>query len=266
MDNNKASLYITGDTHRHWVERLSYKNFTESKNFDPNKKDSTFVLVAGDFGIWHDSKEQRYNLKFLEEKPFTTLFVDGNHENFCLLNNEFPVEEWNGGKVHRINSSVLHLMRGQVYTIGGKSIFTFGGAASHDIEDGILDPSDPNFQLQKKELMHRGRRYYRILRENYWCTELPSEDEMEEGIANLAKHNNYVDYVISHCAWSSLQSYITKGNEEYQPDILTEYFEKLNETIRYKCWFFGHYHENTGLIQYYGKSVRGLYDDIIKVF
>lgn len=28
---------------------------------------------------------------------------------------EYPVEIWNGGKVHRINDSVIHLMRGQVF-------------------------------------------------------------------------------------------------------------------------------------------------------
>ena len=33
-------------------------------------------------------------------------------------------------------------MRGQVYEINGKTFFTFGGASSHDIQDGILDPND----------------------------------------------------------------------------------------------------------------------------
>ena len=53
----------------------------------------------------------------LEEKPFTTLYVDGNHENFDRLYG-YPIENWQGGKVHKIRPSVLHLMRGQVFEIG----------------------------------------------------------------------------------------------------------------------------------------------------
>lgn len=34
---------------------------------------------------------------WLNDRPFTTLFVDGNHENFDLLN-AYPVENWHGGK------------------------------------------------------------------------------------------------------------------------------------------------------------------------
>jgi metallophosphoesterase superfamily enzyme len=61
---------------------------------------SDYVIIAGDFGvIWDNSKEQDYFLKWLDNKKFTTLFIDGNHENFDLLN-EYPITEWNGGKVH----------------------------------------------------------------------------------------------------------------------------------------------------------------------
>ena len=40
---------------------------------------------------------------------------------------------------------VLHVMWGQVFEIDGTSFFTMGGAASHDIQDGILDPASPDF-------------------------------------------------------------------------------------------------------------------------
>lgn len=63
--------------------------------------------------------------------------MDGNHENFDLIN-EYPVEEWCGGKVHIIRCDkegkpkIIHLMRGQVFEIEGKKIFTVGGAYSID--------------------------------------------------------------------------------------------------------------------------------------
>ena len=39
-------------------------------------------------------------------------------------------------------------MRGQVYDIQGKTFFTMGGASSHDIQDGILEPDDPLFNYK----------------------------------------------------------------------------------------------------------------------
>ena len=54
-------------------------------------------------------------MKWLSEKPWTTLFVDGNHENFDRLKNYPITEEW-GGKVQKIYDKVYHLMRGEIYT------------------------------------------------------------------------------------------------------------------------------------------------------
>ena len=73
--------------------------------------------------------------------------VDGNHENFDRFN-EFPVHHWHGGKIHYIRPHVIHLMRGQVFEIGGITFFTMGGASSHDIQDGILDPASPDFERE----------------------------------------------------------------------------------------------------------------------
>ena len=36
------------------------------------------------------------------------LFIDGNHENFDILE-EFPLVEWNGGLVHEIDSGIISL-------------------------------------------------------------------------------------------------------------------------------------------------------------
>ncbi len=104
-----------------------------------------YVIICGDFGgIWSSDQEDTEKLDWLEDRPFTTLFVDGDHENFDLLN-ALPVQEWHGGKVHCVRPHVLHLMRGQVFDIGSRTFFTMGGAASHDIQDGILDPTAPDF-------------------------------------------------------------------------------------------------------------------------
>ena len=46
---------------------------------------------------------------------------------------------------------MLHLMRGQIYEISGKTFFTLDGARSHDMKDGILDPAEPDFQVKRPE-------------------------------------------------------------------------------------------------------------------
>lgn len=51
------------------------------------------MIICGDFGgIWDGSEAEQQVLDWLENRPFTTLFVDGNHENFDLLHT-CPVQE-----------------------------------------------------------------------------------------------------------------------------------------------------------------------------
>jgi hypothetical protein len=30
----------------------------------------------------------------------------------------------------------------------------------------------------------------------------------------------------------------------YKPDVETDYLEEIRKTIKFKKWFFGHYHDN----------------------
>ena len=249
-------IFITGDCHSDFV-RFNIENFPEQNKMT---KDDC-VIICGDFGgVWNvdeESKRESWWMDWLEERPFTTLFVDGNHENFDRLYG-YPVERWKGGKVHRIRSSVIHLMRGQVFQIEGKKIFTFGGANSHDISGGILEPDDPNFKAKKKELDRRWLPY-RINHVSWWAQELPSETEMKEGLNNLEANGNDVDFIVSHCCSSSTQAMF--GGGLFTPDVLTDYLEQIRRTVKFKKWFFGHYHDN--------KNVNAeeilLYDQVIRI-
>lgn len=249
-------IYITGDCHRNF-ERFNASIFPEQEEMT---KDD-YVIICGDFGgVWSkdtESKEETMILDWLDCKHFTTLFVDGNHENFDRLY-DYPQEEWHGGKIHRIRPSVIHLMRGQIFALDGKKIFTFGGASSHDIAGGILEPDDPNFRKKKREL-DRDWLPYRINHLSWWKQELPSDEEMEEGRRNLALHGNEVDYIVSHCCASSTQALISDGM--YKPDILTAYLEEVRQTVKYKKWFFGHYHDNKNV----NTEEILLYEQIIRI-
>ena len=122
-------IFITGDLHGNIDKsKLNTQSFPQQKELT---KDD-FVIIAGDFGgVWDESRSENWLLRWLEKKRFTTLFVDGNHENFDLLE-QYPVTIWNGGKVHEVRPGILHLMRGQVFQIGAATFFTFGGADSVD--------------------------------------------------------------------------------------------------------------------------------------
>ena len=64
---------------------------------------------------------------------------------------------------------------------------------------------------------------------------------MDEGLVNLAKYNNTIDYILSHCASTSTQALI---RQDLQADVLTEYLESIKNTVSYKHWIFGHYHDD----------------------
>lgn len=227
-------IYITGDTHS------DFSRFTE-ENF-PIQSEMTkddYIIICGDYGgVWtfeEESRREKEALDWLNNKNFTTLFVDGNHENYTRLYN-YPIEEWKGGKVHKIRDSVLHLMRGEIFDIDNKRIFAFGGARSHDIQDGIL-----NLDEEEKIYEYRKRgAYFRIRDFSWWDLELPTKQEMENGIKNLEKINYKVDYIISHCCPTNVQALI---NSAYKRDILTDYLQQISEKCTFKRWYFGHYHD-----------------------
>ena len=63
-----------------------------------------------------------------------------------------------------------------------------GGAASHDIEDGILSLDDPNFEQKYLTLKRKEHTRFRIDHLSWWREELPSEEEYAEARRNLDAH------------------------------------------------------------------------------
>ena len=235
-------LYVTGDTHAEF-SKFNTGRFPAQKEM--TKED--FVIVCGDFGgVWDrdkPSKEEKYWLKWLDKKPFTLLFVDGNHENFDRLLHDYPVVDFHGGKAHRISKSVFHLMRGYVFQLDGRKVFAFGGASSHDIGDGVLSPGDyQTFQhmLREYRLRLAVGQMVRAEHVDWWKEELPSAEEMDRGIRELEKTGFCVDLVVSH----SLPQSAAAAVGSTTPDVVTLYFDKLVEQygLRFERWYSGHYH------------------------
>ena len=250
------TVYITGDTHTDFT-RFSTENFPEQKTMD--KSDT--VILCGDFGGLFDwrreTKEERYWLDWLDAKPFTTCFVDGNHECFPRLY-ALPEEERFGAPAGIVRDSVIWLKRGNIYTIAGRTFFTFGGASSHDMADGLLDPSDPNWKTEESRLKRQRKFQYRIRGRTWWEDEIEQDEAIyAAGLRNLEARGNSVDYIVTHCTCDSTQALL--GFDGH--DRMTGYLQTIHDTVRYGCWFFGHYHED--------KKVRPreicLYEQIVRI-
>lgn len=253
------AIYITGDCHANF-HKFNSDCFPEQKDLTQDD----FVIVCGDFGgVWYDSPEERYWLDWLSEKNFTTLYVCGNHENFDrLYSDEFEVVDFHGGKAHKIRDNIYHLMRGYVFDICGKKIFAFGGANSHDIQDGILEPSDFEDTRELVKTYNRLTRQGKMLRINHiswWKEEMPSDEEMEHGAITLDKNDNKVDFIVSHCCPQHIASIFSHGL--YKPDELTLYFDNISEHTKFSKWFFGHYHNDDVVSDKYIM----LYNQIIQI-
>lgn len=255
--NDNTHIWVTGDIHGNDF-RFDEDVFYEQKEM--KSSEDNYIIVCGDVAFQWDfrgkDRIEEAKLDLLEKKPFTILFVDGNHENFKRLY-ENPIIRWKGGKVHQIRKNILHLMRGEVYTIGGKKIFAFGGAKSHDIKDGILNPIKDIKKIKQWDA--DGDKWFRIDGVNWWKEEMPNEDEMKNGIINLEKANHKVDYIITHSPSTDVLPLL---NPQFQKDNLMDYLQKIKNMTEYQYWFCGHMHLNKKL----NSRDICLYEQIVKIF
>ena len=234
-------IYITGDTHR---DITRFRNLKSMYDITLNPED--YIIICGDFGfIYCDNEFERKLLDELENFPYTVLWVDGNHENFNVLNDNerYSVEEWNGGKVHRIRKNVLHLMRGQVFVVEGKKIFTMGGAYSIDRAIGGENIS-------------------------YWEAELPSKEECEEARRNLAANDNKVDIIITHTAPKKIITEKFYCDPHEKEVVFLEFLESVMNKCEFKEWYFGHWHEDRTFevtINEKKKIFNAMLDDVLKI-
>lgn len=131
------------------------------------------------------------------------------------------------------------------------------------MQGGILDRSSPTYEKERRQANKRGLPY-RVRGVSWWEQELPSAEEMQEGRDNLSRHGYVVDYVITHCLSGRMQGRldvvrsVSKGGDSAR-DILTDYFDEIEEKLKYEHWFCGHYHENIRL----DEKHTVIYEDIL---
>lgn len=209
------ATFLKGDIHGNLFEIIDFIN-----RFNLGKNDN--IIILGDCGIaWRkDKKDLDQNIKLWNEcgNGVKLYFIDGNHENFNILNS-LPIEN-NMGK---IADNIYHLRRGQVYEFENKKILVCGGADSID-------------------------KYRRIENFTWWKEEAISQETIDDIPAG------HYDYVLTHCCprsvfeknkiyLSTLQFLDENKINHSSEDML----EQLKSKITFDHWFFAHYHINRNL-------------------
>ena len=209
------ATFLKGDIHGNLFEVIDFIN-----RFNLGKNDN--IIILGDCGIvWRkDRKDLDQNIKLWNEcgNGVKLYFIDGNHENFNILNS-LPIEN-NMGK---IADNIYHLRRGQVYEFENKKILVCGGADSID-------------------------KYRRIENFTWWKEETISQETIDDIPAG------HYDYVLTHCCprsvfeknkiyLSTLQFLDENKINHSSEDML----EQLKSKITFDHWFFAHYHINRDL-------------------
>ena len=213
-------IYLISDIH-------GDKNFKGLQDYLRIAKDDDLLIVLGDVSLEFENTvtNRDFTEYFLSLKK-NIAFLDGNHENFSYLNS-FPEEKWNGGKIHRLSEHIVHLQRGNVYRINGKSIFTFGGCKSSAKwkEAGLWHPE-----------------------------ETASDEECNLAKENLQKANFSVDYILTH-------KHETDPNYHLVDMNLYQLTKFIKDNVSYKKWYFGHSH----IKRIVDEKHTYIYDDLIPI-
>lgn len=136
---------------------------------------------------------------------------------------KYPKEQWNSGVVQKITPHVIHLCRGEIFNLQGKTFFAMGGAESTD-------------KVFRKEGL------------SWWKEEMPSDEEMAHAIQTLEQANWNVDYVLTHTICNDVLKQLfflyAEFGWQYKTNQLSDFFQKIEQKLSYQQWFCGHYHDD----------------------
>lgn len=208
-------IYVTGDTHG------NIDCFDRSKTKIIKKDD--ILIVCGDFGfLWDDSDRELKKFEYLKKRKYTILFIEGTHENFNVLE-VFPTVDFCGGAAIRLADNIYCLLRGYVYTIEDKKVFTFGGGQIPD-KTNVVEVAPG------------------------WEKQVPTYEQMEFAAHSLKENGMSVDYIITHEPPNQICKLI---DHEAPVTTLGNFFTKVSQKVEFEKWFFGALHTDRKLVSRY---------------
>lgn len=188
-------IYVTGDLHGNFTPLYQFAK-EEGKKLTKND----YVIVLGDFGLWHETLSKIEELN--QTLNYTLLFIEGNHEEFPLLES-FPLEKKFGGFVHNI-FGIYHLCRSEIFALPNEG---------KEIKIAVCGGGDSKDRNRRKDGI------------DWFAKESVTDADVLKVFENAKRCCWKVDYFLSHVMSSSVKAewnYENLGSLMYQ-----EYFEEI---------------------------------------
>ena len=209
--------YITGDTHGDFSR---YIDFTAS--MQPTPEDVMIVLGDAGLNYYGDLRDEGRRV-FVNDFPFTTFCIHGNHEMRPYEAVGYRAMEYRGGVVwvHPEYPKVLFAKDGEVYDFDGYQCLVIGGAYSVD-------------------------KYFRLARGWPWfASEQPSDEIKADVERQLDRLGRRVDIILSHTCplrYQPVEMFLNGLDQSKVDSSTEEWLDHIEETVDYRKWYCGHYH------------------------
>lgn len=137
-----------------------------------------------------------------------------------------------GARCWKIRDHILAVIPGEVLVIEGQSFLCIGGADSHDKAWRLSYEFSTGVSI-------------------WWSEEVITQEDIDNACNNLAKFDNKVDFVCTHCTPYTATCKIVSNPQPVQSELL---LDKLLGIVDFDEWFCGHLHENV-LVDCGGKII-----------
>lgn len=217
--------------------------------------------------VWdyhYPSKVDAYKLNQINNKPWITIVIMGNHENYDIIEQMPLINKFDGQVRQCVYNGITYdhifiIDRITILNIEGQHILCIPKAESHDIQH-LLDPNDKNYKAALQTCKQNHSRY-RVIGKSWWPQE---KMNVEENIDFMEQHENeHFDFVLSHDAPGQINEWFPSGIGIYVSTEGERYLDMLRKTLDFDCWFHGHYHFDGDWPQEYDNRLHGLYKEIL---
>lgn len=259
-------LFITGDTHGKVIERFSYRQNPALRQLT----NDDIIFVLGDFGQPFGPStlnEAEYVFKFLNDKPWTTFIIGGNHDDYGFWQSCPKVKILNGNarqaKLRGMTYDVFFIDEMSIFDIDNFHILTIPCAESHDV-DNLLDPKDPMFK-RKRQLCKRHNEWFRVIGQSWW----PQEKMNVQHNAEFMEHhiNEHFDFIFTHDAPALINSWFKRPGDPARRNSTAGqlFLEEIRKTADFDTWFHGHFHFTGSWNKLHDERMCGIYYEILQL-
>ena len=224
-------IYITGDMHGDICQMQKVMS-----KINCNLKNT--LIILGDFGgnYYEDDRDKKFK-DAISNYNINLFIIRGNHDadpvNSCP---DCVVRYKNFGNIDNNYPYIFYARNGCVYNIEGKNFLVLGGAYSID-------------------------KWYRLKMGYKWFVDEQMSIQEQENF--LQKAPSSVEVILSHtCPYSNIPKhlFLKNINQSTVDNTMELFLDKVKNKVKYKNWFFGHYHGNEQI----ENNMYMLYDGVIK--